>query len=104
MTLEELEKRVCCRSGQQGEAVRSYLDAQEAERAEQPRSRVNDPNFWNQPEKEPARDAAALAGWKKQFKVRTRGWLASDIDTCSNSGVRRNVLPDLERELKAFCR
>ncbi|HEY3454545.1 MAG TPA: peptide chain release factor 2 [Bryobacteraceae bacterium] len=104
MTLEELEREYVALR-QQGEAVRSYLDAprkqQELEKLEQ---EINAPDFWNQPEKsqrvmqQRKRLEEAI---QNSFRVSSA---ASDIDTLFELAREgENVNGDLERELKSFA-
>ncbi|HEY7306727.1 MAG TPA: peptide chain release factor 2 [Bryobacteraceae bacterium] len=103
MTLEELEREYVALR-QQGEAVRSYLDAPTKQRElEKLEAEIGDPDFWNQPERsqrvmqqrkrleEAIRNSAAIAS------------SASDIDTLFELAREgEDVDGDLEREIRSF--
>ncbi|MBV9405607.1 MAG: peptide chain release factor 2 [Acidobacteriaceae bacterium] len=105
MTLEELEREYVALR-QQGEAVRSYLDAprKQAE-LKLLESEIGEPDFWNQPEKSQRvmqqRKRLEEAIQHADLVVST----TSDIDTLFELAKEgENVNGDLEREMKRFER
>ncbi|MBV9761497.1 MAG: peptide chain release factor 2 [Acidobacteriaceae bacterium] len=103
MTLEELEREYVALR-QQGEAVRSYLDAAGKQKELQKlEAEIDDPNFWNQPERsqrimrERKRLEEAIGNSKSVAAA------ASDIDTLFELAREgEDVNGDLERELRSF--
>ncbi|MBV9225722.1 MAG: peptide chain release factor 2 [Acidobacteriaceae bacterium] len=103
MTLEELEREYVALR-QQGDAVRSYLDApakrQELQKLEK---EINDPDFWNQPEK-----SQRVMQHRKRLEEAIGSFQAvvsatSDIDTLFELAREgEQVNGDLEREIRAF--
>ncbi|MBV9503167.1 MAG: peptide chain release factor 2 [Acidobacteriaceae bacterium] len=103
MTLEELEREYVALR-QQGEAVRSYLDApakkKELEKLE---AEIGDPDFWSQPEK-----SQRVMQQRKRLEEAIQNARAvtaanSDIETLFELAREgENVNGDLERELRAF--
>ncbi|HEY1945503.1 MAG TPA: peptide chain release factor 2 [Bryobacteraceae bacterium] len=103
MTFEELEREYVTLR-QQGEAVRSYLDAPAKQRElTELESGINDSNFWNNPEK-----SQRIMQQRKRLEeaIQTSGSVTgaiSDIDTLFELGREgENVAPDIERDMKAF--
>ncbi|HZS56473.1 MAG TPA: peptide chain release factor 2 [Bryobacteraceae bacterium] len=103
MTLEELEREYVTLR-QQGEAVRSYLDApakqQELTKLE---VEIGDPDFWNQPEK-----SQRVMQQRKRLEEAIQNSesvvsATSDIDTLFELAREgENVNGDLEREIRTF--
>ncbi|MDQ2843716.1 MAG: peptide chain release factor 2 [Acidobacteriota bacterium] len=103
MTLEELEREYVTLR-QQGEAVRSYLDApakrQELQKLE---VAIGDPDFWNQPEK-----SQRIMQQRKRLEeaienATSVASAASDLDTLFELAREgEDVNGDIEREMRVF--
>ncbi|HZQ55531.1 MAG TPA: peptide chain release factor 2 [Bryobacteraceae bacterium] len=103
MTLEELEREYVALR-QQGEAVRSYLDAPTKQRElKKLEAEIEKPDFWNQPEK-----SQRVMQQRKRLEedIQNSSSVAavtSDIDTLFELAREgENVNGDLEREIRAF--
>ncbi|HEX3683960.1 MAG TPA: peptide chain release factor 2 [Bryobacteraceae bacterium] len=103
MTLEELEREYVALR-QQGEAVRSYLDpAAKQKELLKLEAEIDDPNFWNQPEK-----SQRIMRERKRLEeaIQSSHSVAnatSDIDTLFELAREgEDVNGDLERELRSF--
>ncbi|MBV9611642.1 MAG: peptide chain release factor 2 [Acidobacteriaceae bacterium] len=103
MTLEELEREYVALR-QQGEAVRSYLDApRKQQELTQLEAEIGDPHFWNQPEK----SQRVMQQRKRLEEAIQKSDLVlsatSDIETLFELAKEgENVNGDLEREIRSF--